>query len=226
MFVELPRKVGTFLASLQFAGNCPHPFSHLQGQSPKATIFSELDLGTEGFGKPDGAIYVECPEPTLLLIEVKLNETYAQSCKITKDNEYNSTIKGQLELRWRFSHLNTTTPRHVHDGNDYVRESPELKSIYSDRDRFYAAAGRQDEQWLGSWRRLKVADGVKDFLSFSDRCEGRVFFCAITCDTENPFDTCDFSQMPRCGAMEWETAKTHFCWLPASVLTGATTNEV
>ena len=158
----------------------------------------------------------------MLLIEVKLNETYAQSCKVTKDNGYNSTIKGQLELRWRFSHLTATTPRHSHEGNEYFRESPEQKGVYADRDIFYAAAKRQDETWLGSWRRLKIADGVKDFLRYFDQCNGRVFFCAITSEDKNPFDTNNDLLMPQCGALDWQSARPMFCWLPTKAITTAT----
>lgn len=220
MFVRLPNRVGDFLSSLQFAHGCPNPFSEYQGKSPKSTIFSELDFGNEGFGKPDGAIYVECPKPMMLLIEVKLNETYAQSCKITTKKDYNSTIKGQLELRWRFSHLHATAERHEEDGNVYVRETSELKDIYSGRDAFYAAPKRQDETSLGAMRRLKIANGVKSFIDLMDKCEGRVFFCAITKEDRNPFSNSDDTNMPVCGSMPWADAKKQFCWLPASTLTG------
>lgn len=220
MFVHLPDRVGDFLSRLQFAHGCPNPFSEYQGKSPKSTIFSELDFGNEGFGKPDGAIYVECPEPMMLLIEVKLNETYAQSCKITTKNDYNSTIKGQLELKWRLSHLHATTQRHVHKKNGYIRETPELKKIYGKQDRFYGEKKREDEKKHSAWRRLKVVDGVSRFLDYLDKCEGRVYFCAITKENGNPFNNSDDTNMPVCGSMPWADAKKQFCWLPAATLTG------
>ncbi len=220
MFVHLPTRLGRFLSSLKFADGCDNPFGHLSDQSPKATIFSELDFGNEGFGKPDGAICVECPDPTMLLIEVKLNEDYARSCRVTEDNAYNSTIKGQLELKWRLTQSLSET-YHRHEGHDYIRETAALKAVYGEKDRFYKADSRQDESQNKSWRRLKVVDGVEGFLDYLNQCEGRVYFCAITNDIENPFNNSDDSDMPRCGSESWEDSKRRFCWLPTSVLTEA-----
>ena len=220
MFVHLPTRLGGFLSSLEFADGCGNPFKNHADQTPKATIFSELDFGNEGFGKPDGAIFIECPEPTMLLIEVKLNETYAKSCRITKNSAYNSTIKGQLELKWRLiQSLNESY--HRHDGNDYIRETAALKAVYGEKDCFYKADSRQDESINKSWRRLKVVDGVEEFLGYLNQCGNRVYFCAITKDVENPFSDSDHSDMPRCGSKTWEESKAKFCWLPASILTEA-----
>jgi hypothetical protein len=221
MFVHLPTRIGDFLTRLEFADGGDSPFAQVSSSTAKATIFSELDFGNEGFGKPDGAVYIECPEPRMLLIEVKLSETYAQSCRITKENKYNSTIKGQLELKWRLTE-SLGEKYHQHEGHSYIRETPAMKAVYGTQDRFYTAESRLNESNHGSWRRLKVVDGVKGFLEYLNRCDDRIYFCAITNDATNPFNDANNSKnMPCCGNLPWEDAKKRFCWLPSTVLTQA-----
>ena len=160
------------MGDLRFPKGVNSPFSELKGEHPKATILSELSFGNEGFGSPDGAVYVECDDPTMLFIEVKSNESYAKSCR---GNSYNSTIRGQLELKWRMTQLHHSKCHH-HNGNRYIKESSEFKAVYGERDDFYRATQRQDEKWLGSWRRLRIAKGVENFLNLLARCEHRCFF--------------------------------------------------
>ena len=69
MFVVLPTQVGDFLAELQFPAGVISPFIDQIGTHPKTIIFSELSFGNEGFGSPDGAIYVEWPNPMMIFIE-------------------------------------------------------------------------------------------------------------------------------------------------------------
>ena len=107
MFVVLPTQLGDFLADLQFPEGVTNPFASTKGTHPQAIIFSELDFGKEGFGCPDGAIFIEYPKPMMVFIECKANESYTKSCGGTK-RKYNSKIQGQLELRWPMTHLHRT----------------------------------------------------------------------------------------------------------------------
>lgn len=223
MFVHLPKHIEDFLTRLEFADKDANPFAQVDWSKTKTTIFSELDFGNEGFGKPDGAIFIESPKPIILFIEVKLNETYAQSCQITNNKQYNSTIKGQLELKWRLME-SLREQYHQHEGHSYIRETPAMKAIYGANDHFYNDS-RADETKHSSWRRLKVVDGVKDFLKYLIRCEDRVYYCAITKEDspqKNPFnDENNLPNMPCCGNLSWDTAKKWYCWLPSTVLTQA-----
>ncbi len=191
---------------------------HVQGDFAGAVLFSELHLSNKGFGCPDGAIYVECPKPTMVFIEVNLNETYQKSCR---GKDYNSTIRGQLELKWRMTELHRSKSHRVHKSINYIIESPAFKAIYQDRDDFYRAAERQDESKLGSWRRLRIDKGVREFLQLLVPCEDRVYFCASTNESLNPFDTVSRDLLPRCGNQKWEESKRYFCWLPVSFLRDA-----
>lgn len=79
MFVVMPTQVGDFLADLTFPKDVANPFADRRGTHPHSTIFSELNFGNEGFGCPDGAVFVEAPAPAMVFLEIKLNESYATS---------------------------------------------------------------------------------------------------------------------------------------------------
>ena len=224
MFVVLPTQVGDFLADLHFPSGVISPFADRRGTHPTTIIFSELNFGNEGFGCPDGAIFVDAPHAAMLFVETKLNETYVTSCC---GDSYNSTIQGQLELRWRMTQLHRTNCHQVYKSTTYIQETPEFKAIYKARDTaFYGHDNRQDEAWPGSWRRLRIAEGVKEFLDLLAKCEDRVYFCAITKDEQNPFDSVEAKLLPRCGNADWSASKRHFCWLPVNGIMNATPSKV
>lgn len=220
MFVQLPKKLPEFLKSLRFPNEASKPFANLNESIQRSIIFSELSFGNEGFGSPDGAIYVQWPEPMMIFLEVKANESYVASCNRTYS--YNSTIRGQLELRWRMTELHRSNCHQTYNGDTYLQETMEFKNVYQDRDKaFYGHMDRDDPSWPGSWRRLKIVEGVKDFLDLLSKCEDRVYFCAITnegVDPKNPFDSIGDDHRPRCGALDWKTAMHQFCWLPIDEL--------
>ncbi|MDB5350153.1 MAG: hypothetical protein JWN86_1400 [Planctomycetota bacterium] len=220
MFVALPTHVGDFLADLRFPEGVANPFEHERATHPQSTIFSELNFGSEGFGCPDGAVFVEGPDPSMVFLETKLNESYEASCR---KSDYNSTIQGQLELRWRLTELHRSRRHRVHGGTTYIQETADFRAVYEEGDAaFYRHESRQDEAWRGSWRRLRILDGVKAFLDLLALCEQRVYFCAITKDERNPFDVISSSLRPRCGNGDWEDSRRQFCWLPVGRILGAT----
>jgi hypothetical protein len=214
MFVVLPTQIGNFLADLKFPEGVTHPFNCGRGTYTETTIFSELNFGSEGFGCPDGAVFVKGPEPAMLFLETKLNESYTASCQ---KPSYNSSIRGQLELRWRMTELHRSKCHQVYGNTRYIQETADFKKVYMEADSaFYGHEDRQDESWPGSWRRLRIADGVGMFLDLLDQSGSRVYFCAITKDERNPFDVIDPSLLPRCGNGDWKNTRRQFCWLPVS----------
>jgi hypothetical protein len=118
------------------------------------------------------------------------------------------------------AHLHHTGCHKRYGDKSYIQETPDFKDVYAD-DPFYRSENRQDADWPGSWRRLKIAEGVEQVLSYLTECEDRVYFCAITKDTENPFNTTDATLMPRCGREVWPQYRNRFCWLPVSHLQNA-----
>jgi hypothetical protein len=218
MFIDLPKYLPEFLQALNFPNDVKNPFNE---NITKAIIFSELDLGKkEGFGCPDGAIYFEHNgKKTMILIEVKANETYAKSYNPKKKYKkgYNSTIKGQLELRWRMKELLfnecfcNDNPNEYNDRKKtYLREIERMRDFYvkdksQPHDRFYTKNKMDDENSLASWRRLIINEtgeendesGVKKFIDELQKCKNEeVYFLVISKETENPF-FCDDQNKPR-----------------------------
>jgi len=216
MFVLLPTEVDKFLKSLEFPTGTEGPFASKTTKPKEVVIFSELDFGKKvGFGCPDGAIYVEWPEPIMLFIECKANETYLKSCK---KKEYNSTIKGQLELRWRLTHLHHKDSHYLDlRKQKFIRETKELRKIYAGDD-FYKGKG-DDENELKFWRRLKIDNGVMEVLGYLEKCKGSVYYCTITKDKTNPFNSIEAEHFPICGESNWLASKHQFCWLSVSQIT-------
>lgn len=213
MFVELPNLMAEFLSALEFSdqGNAEIPFKGIKKENiTNATIFSELDFGKQGFGCPDGAIYFENNGiSTMILIEVKADESYAESCKKKK---YNSTIKGQLELRWRMINLLFEEKTREKDGKHYIYETHDLKKKYQVHDQFYINKLNDD---FGSYRRLKITKGVEEVLEYFKKCKNRVYFCAITKEGKNPFTLEENKEnLPVCHNEKWEQVNQQFCWLP------------
>jgi hypothetical protein len=233
MFVELPKRMGDFLKALEFPKNVPNPFKDIIPTN--AIIFSELDFGKQGFGCPDGAIYFENNGiSTMILIEVKADESYAKSCKKKK---YNSTIKGQLELRWRMKELilnkcfcdNKLTP--YTKGKKYLREIKSMRDFYTGNnnqphDDFYTKNRIDSGNKLNSMRRLIINEkesGVEFLINKMIECENRIYFLIISKDEKNsnPFNT--VNNLPLCYKMaeekeDWEGSKKQFCWIPITTI--------
>ena len=219
MFIVLPELMPEFLQALSFPKEVKKPFKDIKNKKiTNAIIFSELDLGKkEGFGCPDGAIYFEYNgKKTMILIEVKANEIYEKSYNPKKEYKkgYNSTIKGQLELRWRMKELllnecfcNDNPNEYNDKKKTYLREIGSVRDFYlkdedakvkpQPHDRFYTKNKMDDENSLASWRRLIINEtgeendesGVKKFIDELQGCENEVYFLVISKDTKNPFDS-------------------------------------
>lgn len=243
MFIDLPKCMPKFLQALNFPKDEKSPFNDIT--ITNAIIFSELDLGkSSGFGCPDGAVYFEYKKDgetisTMILIEVKANETYEESFNPKKEykKDYNSTIKGQLELRWRMKELllnncfcNDELKPYV-QGSKYLREIECIRDSYvkdkgQSHDGFYSKNKMNPKNPLANWRRLVINEtgkdndqsGVKKFIDKLQDCGNEVYFLVISKDESNPFDK--VSSPPRCFSIEkeeelkWAIAKKQFCWLP------------
>lgn len=200
------------------AGN--KPFATLQPESiSDLTIFSELGFGSKhGFGNPDGAIYFRATgEPHLFFYEAKFNETYRGSCK---GKSYNSTIQGQLELKWRLLALFHQGAFQTHNGTKYVVETPAFAAEYAKDDRFYTPNPlKQAASGLGAFRHLRFKDGVKVILdSYVNKCQpDHVFFLISTNDATNPL-TDNSTKRPRCLGKTWDDVKRQFCWISNTII--------
>lgn len=91
------RQLGQLLQAIQFEPSVRNPFT--TDKITRLTFFSELHLGTRGFGVPDGAIYFALDDvPHLIMIEAKANDDYRYT---TIGKEYGKQTRGQLERHYR-----------------------------------------------------------------------------------------------------------------------------
>ena len=164
-------------------------------------IFSEFELGNIGFGSPDGAISFKANGETFFIfIEAKFNETYEKSNGKHKigDKDYNSTLKGQLELRARFVKtlfLNDTLTEEAK-----IEENPD---DYAKKEYFYRDGKSNKEN-----RHLILKEGVHSLVQKIHSCKKEnIFYLAITEESENPFK--DYENLPN----GIETGK--LLWMPA-----------
>jgi len=239
MFRVLPTDPAGFLRQI-VDGAGARPFASVQAdQITNLTIFSELVFGSKyGFGNPDGGLYFEISStPHLILYEAKINETYQRSCKA---RSYNSTIRGQLELRWRLVTLYQQGNVQTRKGVKYILEIDEFKATYSDKDPFYdpsaepedlaaeesdpseeeqEAIAQEADPGLASYRHLALKEGVKKlFDEYVSKCDSeRVYFLTSTSDSQNPF-TDPATSLPRCHGKTWEQVRHRFCWISNAVV--------
>jgi hypothetical protein len=155
----------------------------------------------------------------MIFYEAKLDEKYQESCR---GRSYNSTIQGQLELKWRLLTLYLqkiqTDPK-----VECVEESAEYATFYSENDRFYHPSA-EDEDPSVDKRHLKLTEGVKEiFQEYVAKCSiENVYFLMSTKDDTNPLTNPDIPQemKPRCCGKDWNETKRQFCWISNSVLEG------
>jgi len=238
---------------------------HSEADICRVTSLNEFDLGKSGFGCPDGAVIVENRSgmKSWVFVEAK-NESYEKSSmdwkvaesrrsaydrkkeaadgdltgRIEKNYGYNSSINGQLELKWRFVkalHATEWLNRGEIGNNLLIIEGQTLATEYSPVDAFYwdkpsvPAASR-----VSCYRRLRVSGGIKDICKAHWRniSEENFYFIAITLESKssptsageklNPFRR-DMSKpnlhMPKMLARDsGENERKRFGWLNMEVV--------
>lgn len=222
MFRVLPTRLRDFLDSIEFARDVPNPLRGLDNLAD-VTLFSELDFGNKGFGKPDGAIFFRHGgRAFFILIEVKLNQTYQQACG--PNASYNSTIRGQLELKWRLMKSYTTGQVQPFLGVSYVFESDPFITFYRQNDPYYRSVTTLTDLGLDRRRRLRLVQGVGTiFNDYVAHCPfDNIFYLAATGDRINPLNH-QPGLMPRCcdeRGQEVPEGRRQFCWINKDILTG------
>ena len=213
-FLPHPNNIKRFLNELNFI-NGYNPF--INNELNNIVLFSELDLGKRfGFGCPDGAIFLQKENKNFMLFfEGKFNEKYETSCG--GNRKYNSTIQGQLELRWRAVSLYKKYQIQSVEG-EYLKEIEEYRKFYGKIDPFYSQERTsQSSDPLHGIRHLCLKEGVKRlFTEYIDKCDlNNIYFLTISKEERNPFVTLPPSLLPRCYPNTWEEVKSQFCWIAA-----------
>jgi hypothetical protein len=165
-FQKLPRSKGNiFINNINNSNNQIFTITKIK----KFTIFSEFDLSNRGFGKPDGAVFfIYNSKPVFVFIEAKINETYAKS---NLNSKYNSSLKGQIELKYRFSYALKNS-----NNKEKVLESEEFRMHY-----------QSDNYKHPIPRHVYIKDGVEKVIDFIKLCSLKnIYFLIITQDEKNP----------------------------------------
>ena len=167
-------------------------------------FFTEFELGNNGFGSPDGAIAVGAPgNRSINLIEAKAHNavsawtdpniiaarieniealTDAAIKELCRDNKFNSSLNGQIELRWRFVNA-VRSNRHL----GYISERfAELNQQLMRCDRLYWLTRlNPNNDNINEWRRLSPDNADNAFLIEAANAS-QFFFVAITDDANFP----------------------------------------
>lgn len=220
VFRQLPTLLSQFLSHLTSLTGKALPFNEvsLNDQLSNVTLFGELEFGNRGFGSPDGAVYFELDQQAILMfIEVKFNETYQRSNNKPID-KYNSTLKGQLELKWRM--MSSYFLGLIHEENcDYIVESDAQIASYGASDTKYkfqseAPPGRKAR------RCLAMREGVGEFFARFVKSKitiNDVYFVGITQDTENPFaENENLPQFIQQDGASDKSAYDRLCWVSSN----------
>lgn len=217
MLKVLPKDPCKFLREI-VDGSGSAPFGDIRiEQVSKLTIFTEMSLGTRwGFGNPDGGLFFLVDrKPHFVFYEAKLNESYCESCK---GAAYNSSIQGQLELKWR---MVSSFATQVDAQSDGVQESEELARFYSDKDRFYWPLDNGLVN-IRAFRCLRMGRGLKTlFRDYLCQCgTDQILFLISTNDTKSPFLDASIERalLPRTYGKAWDDTKHRFCWVSNSVI--------
>lgn len=153
-------------------------------------------------------------------MEGKVNETYKQSCRNTT---YASTIKGQLELKWRLISLYFANECRTHNNQTYIIENEDYRDCYIHQgDNFYTDARINNPEKIASWRRLilKEQEGVKDiFDNYISQCkQDQIYFLTISNENDIPINGINGAPLPELIGSNWDESKKRFCWLPAKFI--------
>jgi len=164
---------------------------------------AEFELGPQGFGTPDGALFIDSGEKkSFVFVEAKQGAyTYCQPRpktpqelsglqinidRLCRENKFNSTINGQLEMRWRFVNaLLCARERSSHLVTEqHVNLHPALMSC----DRFYWRLYlRPVDNITEHWRRVDMATEHRCLYDLLSQVPPDHFFLlAITDDVEPP----------------------------------------
>lgn len=221
-------------------------------QVQRLVAINELNLGKDGFGSPDGAFYVEVKNATPLVqpvrwwifVEAKektydasyMNIEQAKELSAKHETGFNSSINGQLELRWRFtqalkaalnSQSSTGTPATL-----ITEKLTKHRQFYKDVDIYYA--NRSEEKFIDSdYRRMSVAGKVREgnhilFEEYWSKSELNFGFIAITKEPgqrdskSNPLKQPEYGLRLICDSnknmWEEESVKQTFAWVDWELL--------
>jgi hypothetical protein len=169
------------------------------------TTLTEYEIGPQGFGSPDGSVVIRTRDrrffvfveakagrfqdsylnPPIMTAE-QLAAPQAKVAQLCKDNKFNSSINGQLELRWRF----VNAFQEAIAANDVMVTEQRVPAIalpdaLLQADRFYWRLFLQPNRVVAAhWRRVYMGDELQCLYDLMRDCE--FLLLAVTFDQDIP----------------------------------------
>lgn len=167
----------------------------------------EFDLGSQwGFGCPDGGLFFTRPsdDPAFVFVEAKTvlwsisakePERYTaeeladiderELDRLCKSSSFNSSINGQLELRWRFANaFQDAMERREPTVSEQITPPPnDIKAS----DRFYWRRRlASDADVIRDWRHVHMTGGLEPLRARLEQVGSRFYLLAVTPDRDRP----------------------------------------
>lgn len=211
------------------------------------TVYTEFDLGAEGFGCPDGGLLLEgrrgkafvfiegkailfalsFKDPKLVSSAIRdIHWDSADVGNLVRQNKFNSSINGQMELKWRF--VNALRTLRADKGGTQVatEQTVTLPKEVLECDRFYwrrRLAPRKDHP--GDWRRVEVGRDLQPLLEDFQGVQ-QFFLLSITTDDTIPGDFLRRIRLFTGDGEPLPNVESTIFWLPMSFIETRLTKDV
>jgi hypothetical protein len=204
---------------------------HVQGFA----VYTEFDLGAQGFGSPDGGllligerrrafIFIEgkailfplsFKDPDVVAQPIRdLNWDLLDLDRIMRDNIFNSSINGQMELKWRFVNALRKSPLSASNQQFVTEQAVKLPLEILKCDRFYWRRRLNPRpEVTDDWRRVEVGGELRQLFKDLRPVED-YYLLAITADTEAPVDYLKRIRLFTEDGAPLEDASRFIYWLP------------
>jgi len=194
-------------------------------------IYTEFDLGAQGFGCPDGALFVRSAESSIFVfIEAKaipfdasfqdpshvaasienVDWDRIEMKSLVGENSFNTAINGQLELKWRFVNALRARP-----ANQWLvtEQNCGVPMLLRQSDRFYWRRRLQpNAAKKGHWRRVEMGGDLRPLLEDLLAAQKFCLLC-ITADEKLPTKLSSVRLLMPDGT-KMVDAPHHLFWLP------------
>jgi hypothetical protein len=217
------------------------------GELRSHTVYTEFDLGAEGFGCPDGGLLLVGQQgKAFVFIEGKatpfalsfMDPRLVSSAirdipwdltdipNLVRQNSFNSSINGQMELKWRFVNAFRNLRANSSGTQVATEQTVTLPKEVMECDRFYwrrRLAPRKDH--ASDWRRVEVGRDLQPLLEDFEGVQ-KFFLLAITTDDTIPEELLRRIRLYTGDGEPLPDVQSTIFWLPMSFIERRLTEDV
>ena len=175
------------------------------GEPEQHRLLTEFELNNDGFGSPDNGLFIRSgTRNSFVFIEgkaVPLRASWKKPPhlppedlgdltddvldKMCRKNDFNSSINGQLEMRWRF--VNAFRAAHSRNQMLVTEDLAPPATELMENDRFYWRRRYSSQHGIESdWRRVSMRELAPLWDMFGDVTD--FYLMAVTDDEKRPHD--------------------------------------